>query len=273
MNKQEILKQYVKEADKLLVAKILDKVQYTNTRNKVQYSDFLDGYEQKVGAKILKQIDCINVILCGGYEEAERKIMIFLPEKLQSFLKVPIKENIIIQDLINVISIKLPQDLKGKYHHRDYLSGLMKLGIRREKLGDILVREDGADILVEKDLANYLIVNLQELTRFKKSSIEQKNILDLNVVPTLKEEITIIVPQLRLDVITTELIHGSRTKANELILNERVLLNYDVKSKNSVMLKQGDILTIRGKGKFEIGEILSQTLKGKVRLVVKRYVS
>lgn len=273
MNKQEIIKQYSKEEDKLLIAKILDKVQYTNTRNQVQYTDFLDGYEQKIAQKALQQILYKDAILYGGYEQAERKMMIFFPSKLQCFLEMTVQENSIIQDLIKVISIKLPQDLKGQYHHRDYLSGLMKLGIKREKIGDIAVREDGADVLVQNDMAVYLLNNLPELTRFQKANIEVKCILDLKVAPIKKEQIVIIVPQLRLDAVVTELIHGSRTKANELISEGRVFLNYEVKTKNATGIKQGDLLTIRGKGKFEIGDILGKTSKENVKLIIQKYMS
>ena len=61
-------------------------------------------------------------------------------------------------------------------------------------------------------------------------------------------------------------------EANEIISEERVFINYELKTKNSATLKENDILTIRGKGKFEIGEILSTTSKGKIRLMVRKYV-
>ena len=83
----------------------------------------------------------------------------------------------------------------------------------------------------------------------------------------------ILVPQLRLDVVLSEILHLSRSKASDFIEQERVFVNYELKTKNATTLKQGDILTVRGKGKYEIGEILSQTAKGKLRLEVKKYVS
>lgn len=273
MNKQEILKQYSKEEDKFLIAKILDKIEFVNTRHQVQTTDFLDGYEQKIVQKLLKQIKYTNYIFYGGYEEAERKMVFFFPEKLQHLLEIPSKENAVIKDIIKVISIILPHDLKEKYHHRDYLGGIMKLGIKREKIGDILVREEGADILVQNDMVSYLLTNLQELTRFQKANIQEKDISKLNIISIKKEPIIILVAQLRLDGIISELLHVSRTKANGIILQERVLINYEVKTKNSIILNQGDLLTIRGKGKYQICEILGQTSKGKMKVVVEKYTS
>lgn len=74
--------------------------------------------------------------------------------------------------IFKLIRIKLPNDLKGKYQHKNYLGAIMKTGIKREKVGDILTREDGADIIVQADIAEYLSDELSKLTRFSKSKIE-----------------------------------------------------------------------------------------------------
>lgn len=273
MNKQEVLKQYGKEEDKILVAKILDKIQFTSQKNQIQTIDFLDGYEQKVAQKMLQQVKYKSAVFYGGYERAERKMIYFFPEKLIDLIEENLQNDKMIQKEMKVISIHLPNDLKGEYQHRDYLSGLMKLGIKREKVGDILTRENGADILVQKDILNYLLTNLPELTRFQKAEIFVKEISELEVVPVKLEKMIILVPQLRLDVVISELLHTSRTKANEVIEQERVLVNYETKTKNATMLQENDLLTIRGKGKFKIGEIVSQTTKGKLRVEVNKYVS
>ena len=80
---------------------------------------------------------------------------------------------------MKIIRIKLPNDLKGKYEHRNYLGALIKLGIKREKIGDILVRDDGADIIIKSDIAEYTKNDLKTLTRFQKSNIEIENIENL----------------------------------------------------------------------------------------------
>ena len=273
MNKQELLKQYSKEEDKFLVAKILDKIQFTSQKNQIQTTHFLDGYEQKIAQNVLQQVKYKTAIFYGGYKEAERKILFLFPERLFALLKSTLQEEKMIQKEMKAISIHLPNDLKGKYQHRDYLSGLMKLGIKREKIGDILVRENGADILAQEDILDYLLVNLPELTRFQKAEIFPKEISKLEIVPIKLEKMTIMVPQLRLDVVISELLHTSRTKANEVISQERVLVNYEVKTKNATILQTGDLLTVRGKGKFKIGEIINQTSKGKLRVEVEKYMS
>ena len=288
MEKQELLKQFAKPEDKLLVSKIYDKIKFTHNRNQIQTTSFLDGYEQTVVEKFLKLCQEKNFLLEGGFPEAKLENLLSKNETLQEAQKVEEKSKIekvqevektqdkdsmIISKFIKVIGITLPKELQGSYHHREYLGGLMKLGIEREKIGDIIVNEQGADILVQSDIASFFLSHLPDLTRFQKAQISQKEITELKIEQIKKESMVILVPQFRLDVVLSEILHLSRRKASDFIEQERVFVNYELKTKNATTLKQGDILTIRGKGKYEIGEILSQTAKGKFRLEVKKYVS
>lgn len=272
MNKQELLKQFPKEEDKLLIAKIVDKLNFVHTRNQVQTSEFLDSYQQTAVTKMLNQCKESNYSLEGGYSDAERKILFLFPEKLQEVFQNEQTKNTVVSQNIKVISIILPQELQGSYRHSEYLGGIMKLGIKREKIGDIIVNEQGADILVQNDMVDYLQTHLQDLTRFQKSTISVKELSELTILPVTKEAVTILIPQMRLDVVVSEILHLSRSKANEMISNERVFVNYELKTKNAYTLKSGDVLTVRGKGKYEIGEVLSQTAKGKLRLEIQKYV-
>jgi len=273
MDKQDIIKHFSKTEDKLLIAKICDKIKFMHTKNQVQVTDFLDGYEQNIVIKALQLLKENQFVLCGGYNQAERKTLFLYPNKLQEMFDKEYSSNAIITEAIKVISIILPTDLQGSYKHSEYLGGIMKLGIKREKIGDIIVNEAGADVLVQSDIAEYLETHLKDLTRFQKAEIIIKELSELIILETKKEEIIILVPQMRLDVIISEILHLSRNKANEIISQERVFINYELKTKNATMLKQGDILTIRGKGKYEIGQIVSNTSKGKLRLKIKKYVS
>ncbi len=273
MDKQELMKICTKDDDKILIAKLLDKIQFVSQRNQIQFTHFLDGYEQKLALKVLQQVHYKTYIFFGGYKDAERKMLFLFPERLFDLLHEPFETNKMIQNEIQVISIILPNDLKNTYHHRDYLSGIMKLGVKREKAGDILVREDGSDIIVQTDISEYLLSNLHELTRFRKSKFITKSISELEIVSIRMEDFTILVPQLRLDTVVAEILHTSRTKANEVISSERILVNYEIKTKNSLSIVQGDLLTIRGKGKYKIGRIVSQTSKGKLRVEISKYIS
>lgn len=159
----------------------------------------------------------------------------------------------------------------GEYEHRNYLSAVMKIGMERSKVGDILVDEDGADLFVFDLNSSYIIQGLFGLTRFKKSNIEKININDARKKRENFEKFTIIVSSMRIDNIVSELVSCSRNKASELIENERVLVNYETVLKNSKMLSFSDIVTVRGKGKFIIDGLVRNTRGDRLVLEIRKY--
>ena len=105
-------------------------------------------------------------------------------------------------------------------------------------------------------------MSLNQLTRFKKSKIEVIEIDKLREKEDKFENKSIIVSSMRIDNIVSELTNCSRNKAEELIENERVLINYEIINKNSKIVINGDIVTVRGKGKFIIIEVIRKTKNG-----------
>lgn len=264
---RSLLNKYKKPEEKLILSKILDKISFCETRNQIQVSDFLDLAKQELIQKFLQSQKYHHYLFYGGFEEAERKVLICYPEKLRMLVE---EKKIDFNDWIKVIRITLPNENKGTYEHRNYLSALMKLGIKREKVGDILVEEEGADIIVDKDILKFLQNNLQELTRFQKAKIEEVELKSLRKPNIEKEQITITVSSMRLDNIVAELAKCSRSKANELLMQERVFLNYEPITKPTKEIKTGDRITIRGKGRFEVKENLGTTRKGNILLQIEK---
>lgn len=265
MNKDEILNKYSKPEDKLLISKVFDKIEACKKKNLITNTDFLDLYQKAIVEKILNLVKC-NYYIYGGYEDADRVMLVIYPEKItEDIAKMHYK------NLVEIIRIKLPKSLNGEYQHKDYLSGIMKLGIRREKFGDILVSENGADIITSKEISKYLRENLVQLTRFNKAEIETNDISDINYTQTKKEELKIIIQSLRLDSIVAQLANTSRTKANEIITEGRVFINYENEKRIDKQVKENDIIVIRGKGKYEISKLEGNTRKNKQILTIKKY--
>ena len=267
MNKQLILNKYSKPEDKLLISKMLDKAENSISKNKIQYTDFLDLYQQQLLSKILKQEKIENYKITGGIESSERNIILFYPEKLKTIVNDSKKILPII-----CIRIKLPKEMYNKYNHRDYLGGLLKLGIKREKIGDILVFEDGADILILEEISKFITNNINALTRFGKSNIEVIELQDIREKKINTKEIQIIIPSLRIDAVVAELAKTSRGKAEELLEQGRIFLNYEEIQKTTKQIKENDILTIRGKGKFIIGKQEGTTKNGRIKIAVQQFV-
>ena len=260
MDREDILSQYAKEEERILVAKVLDKRKAVIQTNKIINTDFLDEQEQKIVQNVVNKIKEKNYLFFGGKQEAERKMLLFYPEKLTDVIQENSWEK---SSIVKVIRITLPIELEGQYTHRDYLSAMRKLGVKREKIGDIIVNKEGADILVTKEIAEYMLINLKELTRFQKSKIEEIEVEQIREAEVKIEELRITVSSLRLDNIVAELAHTSRNRANEILLQERVFVNGAMEKKSTKIIKEADRVTIRGKGRFVIAKIEGNTKKGK----------
>lgn len=267
MDRQKLLSEYKKTEDKMLIAQILDKIEFLAQREKLEYTDFLDMYQISLVKSFLKKIDFNNYILYGGFENSERNILIMYPEKYNLSM---IEKNY--SKIIKAIRIILSEEEKGKYSHRNYLGGIIKLGIKREKVGDILVSEDGADILVKDETAETLRQELGTLTRFENSRIDIIEIKDLRKQEIKLEEVNIIVPSLRLDNFVSDLARTSRSKAVQIIDSQRVFINGQNEIKASKQIKLGDVITIRGKGRFVIKEFSGTTRSGRTVVRIEKYV-
>lgn len=249
---------------KILVAKIIDKYEFCVTKNKITFTDFLNISEISIIKKILREENITNYTFFGGRKDADRQILIFYPKK---FSVEMVEKNY--NKILSVIRIELPNNIK--YEHREFLSGLMKLGLKREKFGDIIVHEKGADIIVFSEICSILVEDLKLLTRFRKSQITVINIDEFLEVEPEFENINIIVSSMRLDNFVSELAKCSRNQATELIKIGKVFINSINEFKTSRKVDINNIITIRGKGKFIFDGIEKETRNNRYLLNIRKY--
>ena len=264
---QDLLKEYKKSEDKMCLAQIMDKIEFSKQREKIECTDFLDMYQVSLVENFLRKIKFENYKLYGGYEEAERKILMIYPEK---FNEKMIEKNH--TKFLKIVRVNLSEEAQGNYSHRNYLGGIVKLGLKREKVGDIIVSDEGADIIVVNNFANILVEQLPSLTRFENSKIEIEEINNLKKQKIKVEEVSIIVPSLRLDNIVSDLVKTSRSKAVQIIAQERVFVNGQNETKISKNIKLNDVITIRGKGRFIIKGSTGTTRSGRTVVLIEKYV-
>ena len=246
MDKIKLLEDYKKQEDKMLLSQILDKMEMSERKGSVEVTDFLDMYQNALVEKFLKKIKFDNVKLWGENTDYSKELQI--------------------------IRIKLQESDKGKYSHRNYLGGIVKVGIKREKVGDIIVFDDGADIIVKNEISEGLVKELKGLNRFENAEFQILDISELRRKEVQKEEISIIVPSLRLDNIVSDLARTSRNKAVEILKQERVFVNGQNETKPSKNVKLQDVITIRGKGRFVIKEFSGTTRSGRTVVIVEKFV-
>ena len=260
-------KDFKNDKSEILISKIMDKIDFCISKNKIQTTDFLSQEEQKSIEKSIKSNGIKNYIITGGFIESERKMFLFYPDKLENIV-----DKINLNEFINAIRIILPNEKIGEYSHKNYLSALIKLGITRDKIGDIIVDDKGADIIIKPEICKFLLLNLPSLTRFSKSRIEKISLEELREINIKTEIIKITVASMRLDNIVSELAHCSRAKANEILEQERVLINHETFAKASKEIKVNDIVTIRGKGRFIIKDIVGESKKGRLFIEVEKFI-
>lgn len=268
MDRELVLSKYKKTEDKLLISKMFDKIDYTEKTNKVSTTDFYNESERAILKNVLNTIGTKNYIFYGGCENADRNILVFYPEKMEELF---IEKSFKYDTIVSVFRIIIPKENRLSFNHSVYLGGLIKLGIKREKIGDIIVFDDGADIIVKKEVDKFLYSNLQTLTRFSNTTISQISVNDIEVQQKRFNNFKIITSSLRLDNMVAELARTSRSRAGEILNQERVFVNYALEIKPTKLVKESDIITIRGKGKFVIDQV-QQNSKGKYIVMIRQYI-
>ncbi len=196
-------------------------------------------------------------ILTGVFEEAERKVLIIGEED---------ETNV---DLyLTIISITSNEKLE----HRQVLGSILGTGIKREVVGDIIIKENVANVVVLKDISRYIIQNLDKVGRekVKVKAISQDDILE---VEKKYKEIKTTVASLRLDAVISACFGLSREVSSKLVEGEKVNLNYKLTTNPSKHIAEGDLISVRGYGRFEVAEKLGSTRKDRIRVVFKINVS
>lgn len=156
-----------------------------------------------------------------------------------------------------------------KLSHRDFLGALMNLGIERSSVGDIIVNEGCAVCFVKQEISDYIRSQISKIGRVgvKIVSESECKITAANDI----ESLSFIVSSMRLDVIVAAITGLSREKTAALVLSGKIFVNYTENKNVSYILKEDDILTIRGNGKFIIKEQAGVTKKGRLKLNIEHY--
>ena len=262
MDRKTLLDRAARDGEeRVLLAHVLDKYEQCHSRNVPFHTDFLSPAELRGATELLhaaKYHDGWAAL--GGYDRAERRMLCFLPDW---------QEEPDADDCMAALRVRYRAD-EG-LTHRDLLGSLMALGVVRGKLGDILVSGESADVLVCADIADYLA---QEWTSAGHAKLRAERIaLDELAVPELKiKEIRDTVATLRLDAVASTGFSMSRAKAAELIASGRVQLNHREVTKPDAAMAQGDVVSARGLGKFELSEVGGLSKKGRTAITVRRYL-
>ena len=258
----------------------------------IMNSDFLTMEQQSMLSGFLRAHRREGVFFYGGYAEAERRQVIFLPdytgvsEKISALPQLgnEKEENYAVCRVLTkyfeenpesspicLLDVVIPPAEHKTLGHRDYLGALMGEGIKREKVGDILVHEKGAQIIVASELADYLAENFRQVgsasVLAKKAPISALNSTEIR---TISLKFTVSSP--RIDNIVSGVFGISRKDAVSAISHGKVFVSGREISKPDFALKGGEKIVLRGKGKAIYNGVTGTSKKGKVYINVEKYI-
>ena len=250
------LTSHIKDIDlKNKMYRIIDKANGCLKNYDIKYSDFLNPFEVENAKAILNSNDNLKYTIDGGYEESERKIVFIYPFYMEY------------EDISGTLRfIQIEGNFKFKsISHKDYLGSLLSLGIKREKIGDIIIHENFCQVIVTFDICDFILMNLEKVAR---NNVKLKEISRREVLynPPNYKEVNFTVSSSRIDCIISGMYNISRQESAKLINNEKVQVNYEKITSCSKEIKSETLISVRGKGRSQITNIGDLTKKGKIKV-------
>jgi len=242
-------------SDDVFINKMRDVVRLSEKYHTARFSKFLDSREQA----ILKR-EIPNTFLFGGYQDAERCIFGVFPSwQNNDFDDFPIK------------AIKFQAKFQKEITHRHYLGTILSLGIERDNIGDILVSENETYVFVLEDVADFIANGISKIAGVgvKVSIIP----IDEIIVPEKKYQIIdAVCASQRIDAAVSGLLKVSRNDAKSIISSGKVSINHFEVLKTDCLIKEKDIISIRGFGRAEVFQIGNKTRSDRIHITFKKYI-
>ena len=247
--------------DKVLLAKLWDKINAGIRRNIPANTCFLSPRELELARFLFGN----EPGLCsfGGYEDAERKMLIYLPDYLE--------EDSLYEEDSPLVCLRATYFEKDELSHRDFLGALMGAGIARETVGDICVGTGSCDFFVTAEIAPYVEQNFLSAGR-TKLHLEQIPLREAQIPEPEVKEIKDTLASLRLDSVISSGFRIGRSLAAQYIAAGKVAVNGLPCEKPDKIIAEGSKISLRGSGKLLLAEVNGQTKKGRISILIHRYL-
>lgn len=249
------------DLDKLLIAKTNDMYRLCDKHCTPQFSYFLNEAEQALIKNEIGNKYGYNCCYFGGFTDAQRKVFGVFPEWQEAeYNSFPIR------------AVKVTKTYAKELTHRDFLGSVMSFGIEREQVGDIVIDDDTAYIFMILDMADYVAMNLKKIgnTGVKSSVV---NINEINALPKAKFKIiNAVAASKRLDAVVAAMLKISRKDSSSLILSQGVSVNHIPIKDTSFLLKEDDVISVRGHGRFVFLGVGNETRSQRIHIEIKKFI-
>jgi RNA-binding protein YlmH len=262
VDREKILQRFEHELERMVAATILDRAFRVAKTSSKQATDFLDPYQQRTAEQVLRLLEELKFISWGGYAQAERvRLLLFPADRRAATADVPLA----------FVEVDTGQD-EGELTHRDYLGAVLALGLRREKIGDIILTGEGlAQLVVSPEILSYLLANLTQVGRFPVR-LREVGAEDLRPPALRCREIRTTVASLRLDAVASAGFGLSRSKLAPAIRAGQAKLNWQSVKNPGSAVKEGDVISLAGRGRVEIAQVLGESRKGRIQVLLKKHL-
>lgn len=243
------------------VARVIDQADQAIKTWEIVLTDFLSPPELAETQRVFSRLTEVQMIAWGGYPQAERQRLAIARSEL------PLDKS-----QVEVAALEIAGNfLFDTATHRDFLGAMLGTGIVRDKTGDVIVLgERGAQAIVVLELVEFLEMNLKQV-RSVPVKTQRIDLSELKIREPKKKELTTVEASLRLDAIASAGFGMSRSKMVDLIDGGDVRVNWKEINQSSYLIKTGDLIAIRGKGRLEVGEV-AVTKKDRYRVQLTRYM-
>lgn len=251
------------QPDKIFFAKLADMVERCEKNNCGIFSAFLDERQCAYAEKwLISNAGGLHYKFYGGFADAKRKMLAVYPDYYEDYIieSYPIK------------CLSFEYRKENRLTHRDFLGSFMGLMLKRETIGDIVVSEGFTQVAATEIAAEDIMMSVSKIGRTGVKITDSRG-FELSVSETQEfKEISGTVASMRLDCITALAANVSREKAVSFIRAERVDVNHFTISSVSHEVHEGDILSIRGSGRFVLSCINGTTKKNRIHIILKKYI-
>lgn len=255
-SKTNLLERFTARAeDRPLLGRLLDLSDAADRRGRPQSSRFLDPRQQGLASAMLTAA-ARPYLLWGGYEGAERRVVVLLPEPLEQ-----------VEPSLAGIGLLRADTATPGLSHRDYLGALMGQRIERELIGDILVGDYGAQILACREIVPFLLQNFTGAGR-ARLTLSEISPDELRLPERQMQKRRESLSSLRLDCVTAAGFRLSRRDAAEAVRAGRVLIDGLPCEKPDRPVACGQIVTLRGKGRVAVEEVGGLSRKGRLSVTL-----
>ena len=247
--------------DRMLLAKLWDKINAGIRKNIPANTCFLSPRELEMAKYLFGEPERLYAF--GGYQDAERKMLIYLPEYLE--------ESALFDEDSPCVCLRATFYQADSPNHRDFLGALMGAGIGRETVGDICVGKERCDFFVTAEIAPYILQNFASAGR-TRLHIEQIPLRDAEIPQPEVKEIKDTLASLRLDSVISSGFRIGRSLASQYVASGKAAIDGLPCEKPDKPVAEGSKISVRGLGKIKLHAVNGRTKKDRISVVIHRYV-